>query len=55
MPSMNKNTPGIKGQEIVEQAHELIGLVEDAWRAGTAVHKLESNLFRKLLEMGSVP
>jgi len=52
MNSMNESAVGIKGQEIVDRAYELIEMVESAYQQGTAVHELEKGLFRKLLEMG---
>ncbi len=52
MISMNESAVGIKGQEIVDQAYELLELVESAYRQGTAVHVVERGLFLKLLEMG---
>lgn len=52
MNSMNESALGIKGQEIVDRAYELLELVESAYRQGTAVHEVEKGLFRKLLEMG---
>jgi hypothetical protein len=52
MNSMNESALDIKGQEIVDQAYELVGLVELAYREGTAAHVVEKGLFQKLLEMG---
>ena len=52
MTSMNERTVDIKGQKIVEQAYEVVEMVESAYREGTAIHEVEQGLFRKLLEMG---
>ena len=49
---MNESAGGIKSQEIVDQAYELIEMVESAYEHGTAIHELEKGVFRKLLEMG---
>lgn len=52
MASMNESTGDIKGQKIVEQAYEVVEMVESAYQEGTAIHEVEQGLFRKLLEMG---
>ncbi len=52
MNSMNESALGIKGQEIVDRAHELVEMVESAYKESTAAHVVEKGLFQKLLEMG---
>ena len=52
MISMNESAVGIKGQKIIDQAYELLELVERAYREGTAAHVVEEGIFRKLLKMG---
>ena len=52
MTSMNESAVEIKGQKLMEQTHELLELVECAYREGTAAHVVEEGIFRKLLEMG---
>ena len=52
MASMNERAVDIKGQKIVEQAYDVVEMVESAYREGTAIHEVEQGLFRKLLEMG---
>ncbi len=52
MSSMNESAVGIKGQEIVDQAYELLEIVESAYRQGTAAYVVERGLFQKLLKMG---
>jgi hypothetical protein len=49
MNSMNESALDIKGQEIVDQAYELVGLVELAYKEGTAAHVVEKGLFQKLI------
>ena len=52
MARMDEGAVDSKGQEIVEQAYEIVELVKSAYRQGTALHKVEEGLFDTLLKMG---
>ena len=52
MARMDERAVDSKGQEIVEQAYEIVELVKSAYRQGTAIHKVEKGLFDTLLKMG---
>ncbi len=52
MDMMTDNTVSIKEAEILDQAKTLTTLVKEGFENGTAIHKLEKNLFENLLKMG---
>ena len=52
MTIMNEDAKNINKEEILNKASSLIDLVETAYKAGTAAHKVEQNLFYELLKMG---
>jgi hypothetical protein len=55
MNSMNESALDIKGQEIVDQAYELVGLVELSYREGTAAHVVEKGYSRSCWRWATKP
>jgi hypothetical protein len=49
---MSENTKNINKDDILNQTSNLIDLVENAYKTGTAAHKVEQDIFSELLKMG---
>lgn len=49
---MDENTKNINKDDILNQTSHLIELVEKAYKASTAAHKVEQDIFTELLKMG---
>jgi len=49
---MTDKSASIKEQEILDQAKALISTVEESYHKGTAIHKIEKDLFKMVLKMG---
>jgi len=49
---MNEDIKKINKEDILNKASSLIDLVENAYKAGTAAHKVEQNIFCELLKLG---
>ncbi len=49
---ITEKTDSIKEQEIQDYANTVITIVKEGYKNGSAIHKVEKDLFKKLLEMG---
>ncbi|HDH04816.1 MAG TPA: hypothetical protein ENH01_03760 [Nitrospirae bacterium] len=49
---ITEKAAGIKEQEIQDYANTVISIVKEGYKNGKAIHKIERDLFKKLLEMG---
>ncbi|HDZ01489.1 MAG TPA: ISKra4 family transposase [Nitrospirae bacterium] len=49
---ITEKATGIKEQEIQDYANTVISIVKEGYKSGDAIHKIEKDLFKKLLEMG---
>jgi hypothetical protein len=49
---MHEAVASVNGQELLEQAREMVGYVEQAFQAGQAVHEVEKALWAQVLALG---
>ncbi len=52
MRTMHEAVASVNGQELLEQAREMVGYVEQAFQAGQAAHEVEKALWDRVLELG---